>query len=81
MSELIQEQQPLPREGESYAASHLELAHVNEALHDIWLRAVSIVWNDAVNSKPWGKMKMENGFKLVNRIKLSHHFLLLLKHF
>lgn len=55
MSELIIEQQPLPREGESYDASALELAHVNAGLHDIWLRAISIVWNDTINRKPWGK--------------------------
>lgn len=48
-------QQPLIREGESYDTSALELSHVNGALHDIWLRAISIVWNDNTNLKPWGK--------------------------
>lgn len=55
MSENNVEQQPLPREGESYDTTPLELAHVNNGLHDIWLRAISIVWNDNTNLKPWGK--------------------------
>ncbi|RZQ55089.1 hypothetical protein C1E23_00710 [Pseudoalteromonas phenolica] len=46
-------QQPLPREGEQYDATPLEITHVNTAVHDTWLRAISIVWNDKLNEKPW----------------------------
>jgi hypothetical protein len=55
MPEVTVGQQPLPCEGEHYDTTPLELSHVNGGLHDIWLRAISIVWNDATNLKSWGK--------------------------
>lgn len=58
MSEFTIPQQPLPREGEHYDTTPLELSHVDGGLHNIWLRAISIVWNDAINHKPWGKIEM-----------------------
>jgi hypothetical protein len=47
--------QPLPKEGESYDVTPLELSHVNDSLHAVWLRAISIVWNESLNSLPWGR--------------------------
>ncbi len=66
MSDIDVPQQPLPREGESYDTTPLELGHVNTALHDIWLRAISIVWNDAINSRPWGKNRDDEWVQLTD---------------
>lgn len=55
MSDQNVPQQPLPWEGEHWDTTPLELSHVSNALHNIWLRAISIVWNDEINNRPWGK--------------------------
>ncbi|TMP41052.1 hypothetical protein CWB96_07850 [Pseudoalteromonas citrea] len=59
-------QQPLPREGAHYDTTPLELSHVNLAVHDTWLRALSIIWNDDLNKIPWKKDNNGNWVQVPN---------------
>lgn len=60
-------QQPLPKEGEKFDATPLELSHVNLAMHDTWLRAISIVWNTKLNEIPWKFEETTVGDKTAKR--------------
>ena len=60
------QQQPIPLEGERYDVTPLELNHVMDAFHNIWVRAISFVWNKNINSLPWGVDKDGNWVQITS---------------